>query len=399
VPFLKAEAGCVLFMNQPARRTFLTGLKEPNSNWFHFNGSPVCYRFLEKAFGFSRDTMGSVRGTPGSRVVLNPQSAGRDCSSSQRDSVVCYLERLAESTADFMPDSDETHLPYFQKVRVYEMFVLEFKRLYTVEPPSESYFYETWRLQCPKIKVCKVHRFTKCEEGETLRDALARAGTDERATVGLRARRREHVNMVKKERREYQKKTERATLYPDKYCSLIVDGADQTAFGLPHFTFNTKATAGHSLKVKLVGVLEHGPVKGLSLYTMTAEFETGANHIIEALHRTLSVKAGKTALPDVLYLQVDNCTRENKNRFMFCYMESLVAWGVFTDVFVSFLPIGHTHADIDQTFSCTSRRLRTNDATTMGDLIEQLRKSYSPQPAVTRMLHLANFSGLVSAEK
>lgn len=130
--------------------------------------------------------------------------------------------------------------------------------------------------------------------------------------------------------------------------------------------------------MKLIGVLEHGPAKSLSLYTMTDEFETGANHVIERLHRTLSVKAGKGKLTDILYLQVDNCTRENKNRYMFSYQESLIAWGVSTEVFVSFLPIGHTHADIDQTFSCTSKRLRHNGSHTMRELIEELRKAYTP---------------------
>jgi len=102
---------------------------------------------------------------------------------------------------------------------------------------------------------------------------------------------------------------------------------DQSAFGLPYFTYSTKETKGHSLKVKLICVLEHAPVKNLCLHTMTEEYESGANHVIEALHRTIMEKSMKQVLPDTLYLQVDNCTRENKNRFFFAYIESLVAWG------------------------------------------------------------------------
>lgn len=58
---------------------------------------------------------------------------------------------------------------------------------------------------------------------------------------------------------------------------------------------------------------------------MTDEVETGANHIIESLHRTLSVNPRKGKLPDVLYLHVDKFTKENKNRYMFWYLESLIA--------------------------------------------------------------------------
>lgn len=37
------------------------------------------------------------------------------------------------------------------------------------------------------------------------------------------------------ERLEYYKKNERAKLHPGRYCSIVVVGADQSAFGLPHF--------------------------------------------------------------------------------------------------------------------------------------------------------------------
>jgi len=70
---------------------------------------------------------------------------------------------------------------------------------------------------------------------------------------------------------------------------------------------------------------------------MTAEFETGANHIVEALHRRLAVKAYRKPLKGTLYFQVDNYTRENKNTFLFSYLECLVAWGFFSEVQVSFL--------------------------------------------------------------
>lgn len=121
--------------------------------------------------------------------------------------------------------------------------------------------------------------------------------------------------------------------------------------------------------MKLVGVLEYRVRKRLTLYTMTAEHETGANNIIEALHRNLSAKEGSSQIEGTSYLQVDNCTRKNKNKFLFCYLECLVAWGVFQEVFVSFLPVGHTHADIDQEFNFTSRRMQSNN--------DEIWKTYS----------------------
>ena len=294
-----------------------------------------------------------------------------------------------------MSDNNERHLPLFQKKAVYEMFRSQHKILYPSQNvPSLSYFYSTWKTFCSHVKVRRVQRFTKCTECEYIRDSMAKFGSDPSKAEPLVSRRKTHIEMVARERREYQSKCEQAALFPSQFTSMIIDGADQSGYGLLHFTVNTKATNGHSLKVKLAGVLEHGVRKHLSLYTMTSEFETGANHIIECLHRTLQRKSTGSSLQGTLYLQVDNCTRENKNRFLFCYLESLVAWGVFKEVYISFLPVGHTHSDIDQAFSCTSRRLRSNNAVTMEDLMHELRQSYTPEPSVSRLLHIANFSGL-----
>lgn len=46
-------------------------------------------------------------------------------------------------------------------------------------------------------------------------------------------------------------------MYLEEYCSTIVDSADQSALGLPHFTTKTKSERVHALKVRLIGVLEH----------------------------------------------------------------------------------------------------------------------------------------------
>jgi hypothetical protein len=43
---------------------------------------------------------------------------------------------------------------------------------------------------------------------------------------------------------------------------------------------------------------------------------------------------------------------------MFAYLKSLVDMGVFKEIFLNFLPVGHTHCDIDQLFSRISVFLR-----------------------------------------
>jgi hypothetical protein len=55
--------------------------------------------------------------------------------------------------------------------------------------------------------------------------------------------------------------------------------------------------------------------------------------------------------PYTLYLQVDNCWKENKNTTMLYYLGLLVYYSWFKNVQLYFLSTGHTHKDIDQMFS------------------------------------------------
>ena len=53
-------------------------------------------------------------------------------------------------------------------------------------------------------------------------------------THAIKRRHRFHVQFVCRERFEYKKKRVNAILQPESFLSLIIDGADQSGFGLPH---------------------------------------------------------------------------------------------------------------------------------------------------------------------
>jgi len=260
--------------------------------------------------------------------------------------------------------------------------------------PSESYFYDILAHHAPKVKVRKVHRFTKCTDCEQIRQLLAAENIDKPRAAAIRRQHAGHIDMMQNERGGYRRRRDRARYNPDECMSVIIDGADQKAFDLPHFVHTWKDVTGHGMKVRLIGVKEHTTPDKIDLYLMTEEYETGANHIVEVLHRTLSNKRRTSKIPPILFIQADNCTRENKNTFFFSYCESLVAWGVFREVHVSFLPKGHTHEDIDQIFSETARALRIRNAFSIAEMAKILRTSYNPKPSVEVINNIANWSGL-----
>lgn len=61
-----------------------------------------------------------------------------------------------------------------------------------------------------------------------------------------------------------------------------------------------------------------------------------------------------------------------------CFLAVLIEMGIFTKIKISFLMVGHTHEDIDQMFSCISRRLSKNNARTLVELIREIGLSYTP---------------------
>ena len=80
------------------------------------------------------------------------------------DSIVTLIDGMVDAVAEFMPNNDEVHLPFFRKEDVFEIFKLEFQKLYPSRPiPSESYFLSTWKNHRFQVKVRKHHRFTKCD--------------------------------------------------------------------------------------------------------------------------------------------------------------------------------------------------------------------------------------------
>lgn len=137
----------------------------------------------------------------------------------------------------------------------------------------------------------------------------------------------------------------------------------------------------------------------LSLFTMTEERETAANHIVKALDSFINGKAKTLSLPSKLLIKVDNCCREYKNRCFLESVECLVARGLFDEVEEAFLPVGHTHEDVDETFSRRSNHLRHHDAITLSYLHERPRETCNSQLSVSEIKGFINWSCLCINDK
>jgi hypothetical protein len=140
--------------------------------------------------------------------------------------------------------------------------------------------------------------------------------------------------------------------------------------GFPYFHEKSK-TSSEAFKQKyhLLGAIVHGI--GMWVFTMSHRFQADSNATIEVLQRLLKEIEQKNPgkrLPKKLYVQMDNCVRENKNKYVLGYLSWLVQRRVFDEIQLSFLPVGHTHEDIDQMFSRIAIQLRTHNAVDLEEL-------------------------------
>ncbi|XP_070569806.1 uncharacterized protein [Ptychodera flava] len=101
-----------------------------------------------------------------------------------------------------------------------------------------------------------------------------------------------------------------------------------------------------------------------------------------------SLVDNKVRLSRRLFAQMDNCYRENKNRYMLSLGHLLVELNIFDQVDFHFLPVGHTHEDIDQLFSCISKVLRKTNVYSMADMERIITGCYNVPVFVKQVTHV-----------
>ena len=98
----------------------------------------------------------------------------------------------------------------------------------------------------------------------------------------------------------------------------------------------------------------------------------GANTIISMLHHFFEHHAfGETKV----HLHADNCTGQNKNRFMVYYLMWRVMTGLHKEIKLSFLLVGHTKFAPDWCFGLFKQLFKKTRVGTINDIAEVAEKS------------------------
>lgn len=126
----------------------------------------------------------------------------------------------------------------------------------------------------------------------------------------------------------------------------------------------------------------HGRKKHVFVTTEQYRHDTNATltALVEVLESTLKdMKANNEAMPTTLYLQLDSAP-DNKSFLTSALLSALVEKQVFGPegkIFCSYLPVGHTHEDVDQMFGVIARYLHRNVCDTIPQLLRACEASHS----------------------
>jgi len=129
--------------------------------------------------------------------------------------------------------------------------------------------------------------------------------------------------------------------------SMIIDIAEQSHCQLPWK--GTQSSFKDPFKQMIVGVKEHG--YGVHLFPMINTIHKGANltlYCIDYVIEQWKIR-NKGVYPTEIYIQIDGGP-ENANEYVLHHCEHLVAKRMARRIFLTRLPAGHTHEDIDGCF-------------------------------------------------
>ena len=115
----------------------------------------------------------------------------------------------------------------------------------------------------------------------------------------------------------------------------------QDKTNVPHFVGKPKAAEGMDLyQIGVAGAIVHGV--GNFAYHYSKRFPHDSSMVANIILNVISrIKASKGRLPRKLYIQLDNCIRENKNKNMLGVLAVLILIG-WLDHVRTLLTVGET---------------------------------------------------------
>lgn len=320
-------------------------------------GKTVCYRAFCACYGVTFYRFYNIRSmllAGGSHALdLKHGNYYRLYSHPKHDYIVRWLNYFIKNFCEEMPHLKVTYLPaIIDKVELYELCVKELERLYELgmdELPSYTYFSKTMAVQFPLLRQPRDHQLGRCFECVKLDDML-RGEKDIKKREIIRSQKKEHLTRIMAQRSHYDAIREQAARNPETVTSIVFDHA--SGMRIPHHHLHPKSWNNLvRAKTSIFGLIDHGnkckllrPYMDIFPHDSNLTNTLLVDYVMEVTGRQ-DLKVGET-----IHCQVDNATKENKNRYLFGTCGLIVKEKLFKKLELEMIEPGHTHTDIDALF-------------------------------------------------
>jgi hypothetical protein len=238
----------------------------------------------------------------------------------ERGAAMQWLALYAKKCGDFMPHKEgEIHLPDYYWTHVYEKMIAEMAN----ESGwgvliSKSRFRQMGKKEMPWIKIRKYKCFAKCTTCSKLDERIEKSFGYTKQY--WKEKKDKHLRWQMHEREKYYKhrRKSRDPAGSKKCVTISIDSMDHSKTALPSKARDDKETE-HAAKLHthLTGVLVHGVVTEALCYTWHDRFPAASDVVMTIILDTLAkITKSRGKLPPTLYLHLDNCWRENKNKYV-----------------------------------------------------------------------------------
>ena len=352
--------------------------------------------FSEHAAGFARFQHGNV---------------GNFYSTPKKDNAIAFILHFAQCHSENLPDRTCLRLPSYLTVKfIYEHYCekvakenqIGCREFYLV---FNKVFAQSKRLYdwLPRITFQSPSSHPVCNECCLINDLRRKSKTESEAHYA-EGRKRNHMLYIRRKYLLYCYRSELTVRYPQDYLSLAIDDMDQKKIWSPFTRINTKDTSGIlRLNNHLIGcILTNGNFPGDKVYKIflnSDQFAQDSNKTVSQIQDALEFSQERLGkLPRKLLVQTDNCSRDLKNQFVLSYFYLLVERGVFDEILVSHMPIGHTHNDVDHMFGVLAGHLKKLEIPTFEALKSEIGKIKLDDsfPIVKELVHTTDFSSFIT---
>lgn len=249
------------------------------------------------------------------------------------------------------PSNTHIHMPMIMTRKLLYKKYVDIMTSTNSPPVSERHYTRLFKTFFKHVKFPRFTCLGTCNVCASTNDSIATKQMTRHQCEALKLSKQKHLLLVEQECTAYHQHQLLAVGDPGSYMSIIMDGSTDVV--LP-FCVPTPSSWKdlHLYKLGVHGIINHG-LRKRTLYLHQGQFGCGPDFTVSVLHTHLHdvLTSSRACKPSTLYLQFDNCSCENKNKYMLAYCHWLVANQVFRSITMSFLPVGHTHEDIDQMFS------------------------------------------------